>query len=69
MCSERACQGHLLCKLSHSQLSEVQRKPIFDVIIKSMDNEIQVMGTGSRSMLEGHIKVNYYASFHTRSYD
>ena len=38
---ERVCQGHLLCKISHSQLSQVQRKPKFDIKInKSMDHEI-----------------------------
>ena len=26
MCSERVCEGHLLCKLSHSQLSLMQSK-------------------------------------------
>ena len=41
VCSERVCQGHLLCKISHSQLSQVQRKSQFDIKInKSMDHEI-----------------------------
>ena len=35
---------------------------------KSMDHEIKVKGTGSRCMLEGHVKDNYYERFHTGSY-
>ena len=31
MCSERVCEGHLLCKLSHSQLSLMQKKTNFDI--------------------------------------
>ena len=59
MCSEKVCEGHLLCKVSHSQLLQVQRKPRFDIKIN------KVKGTGSRCTLEGHVKDNYYASFHT----
>ena len=31
MCSERVCEGHLLCKLSYSQLSLMQKKTKFDI--------------------------------------
>ena len=37
--------------------------------IKSMDHEIWVKGTGSRCVLEGYVKDNYYARFHTHSYN
>ena len=35
---------------------------------KSIDREIYFKGTGSRCLLEGHVKDNYYARFQTRSY-
>ena len=35
---------------------------------KSIDREIKFKGTGSRCVLEGHVKDNYYARFQTRSY-
>ena len=35
MCSERVCEGHLLCKLSHSQLSLMQKKTNFEIKKKS----------------------------------
>ena len=31
MCSERVCEGHLLCKFSHLQLSLMQKKTNFDI--------------------------------------
>ena len=35
---------------------------------KSIDREIWFKGIGSRCVLEGHGKDNYYARFQTRSY-
>ena len=35
---------------------------------KSIDHEKYFKGTGSRCVLEGHVKDNYYARFQTRSY-
>ena len=35
MCSKRACEGHLLCKVSHLQLSLMQKKN-FDVKINKV---------------------------------
>ena len=37
-------------------------------LTKSVDCEIQVKVSGSMCMLEGYVKDNYYARFHTRSY-
>ena len=37
VCSERVCQGHSLCKVSHSQLSQMQRKANFDVKINKVN--------------------------------
>ena len=35
---------------------------------KSMDREIYVKDTGSRCVLEGFVKDNYYTRFHSHSY-
>ena len=34
-----------------------------------MDHKIKVKVSGSRYMLEGYVKDNYYAKFHTHSYN
>ena len=37
LCSERVCEGHLLCKLLHSQLSLMQVKTNFDTKINKVN--------------------------------
>ena len=37
LCSERVCEGHLLCKLSYSQLSLMQVKTNFDIKINKVN--------------------------------
>ena len=39
VCSERVCQGHLLCKVSYSKLSQVQTKLNFDVNVDGQMDE------------------------------
>ena len=49
MCSERVRKGHLLCKVSHFQLTQVQRKTNFDVKI----NKVNGLKFRSRSVGQG----------------
>ena len=46
----------------------MSRKPNFDVnLSKSVDREIWVKVSGSRCVLEGYVKDNYYARFETHT--
>ena len=47
MCSERVCEGLLLCKVSHLQLSLMQKKKNFDVKIHKV-NGPRNKGQGER---------------------
>ena len=76
--ASRVCQGQLLCKVSSSQLTLLQRNELYfltrrkfsrrrKILTKSVEREIKVKGTGSRRLLEECVKDNYYARFHTHS--
>ena len=47
-------------------ITDIEKPKLLDK--KSMDHEIYVKGTGSRCVLEGYVKDNYYARFHIPSY-
>ena len=57
-------QGFRFAAISDVEKTKLPRKNF----LKSVDHEILVKGTGLRCLLEGYVKDNYYARFHTCSY-
>ena len=55
--------GFTLAAITDAKKTKLQLK-----LTKSMDREIWVKVSGSRCVLEGHVKDNYNASFHTHIY-
>ena len=49
-------------------ITDVEKTKLRHKMSKSVDREIWVKVSGSRCVLEGYVKDNYYARFETRSY-
>ena len=57
-------QGLRLAAITDVEKTKLRRK----ICQKSVDREIWVKVSGSRCVLEGYVKDNYYARFETPSY-